>query len=187
MMIKSDVLCGFSDRGGEVREFLTYVSDSDEDSSDYDDDDYDTSNNGGGGRAAAHVQKRGLCRVVNPPPDGYVSDIAYDDDGGDDDASVIFPGPDHEHYSHAHLRHLSRTAIKQYNHNTGNDRFEFVELVGALVYTVVEAAFFIVTFKACQSDDPMVTTSFRAKARAASKSLTDSYDIEKVAPLDSRP
>lgn len=66
------------------------------------------------------------------------------------------------------------------------NRFEFVELVEASVHRIVGAAFIVVIFKACQSDDPMVTTSFKAKARSASRSLTDdSYDIETVDPLHS--
>ncbi|KAL8101872.1 hypothetical protein AgCh_033679 [Apium graveolens] len=63
------------------------------------------------------------------------------------------------------------------------NRFEFVELVEASVHTIAEADLIVVIFKACQSDDTMVTTSFKAKASSSSKSLTDSFDIETVAPL----
>lgn len=81
-----------------MREFWVHVSDPDEDSDSSDDDDTNK-----GGR-----KQRGLFRVVNPPPDGYVSDSSADD-GGDGCALKIYPGPDHEHYRyhHAHLRYFS--------------------------------------------------------------------------------
>lgn len=63
------------------------------------------------------------------------------------------------------------------------NKYEFVDLVEASVVTVVEYAYIVVTFKARQSDDIMVT--FKANTHSASKSLIGSYDIETVVPLHS--
>lgn len=106
MLIKrtTDVLCGLS-RAGEVREFWMYVSDSDSDS------DYDDTNNG---RVKRSVRCGGI-RVVNPSPHGNNDSKTIL--GG---AHMIYPGPDHQHYTyrHDHVRDFSRKAINQYNHQT---------------------------------------------------------------------
>lgn len=65
------------------------------------------------------------------------------------------------------------------------NRYEFVELVEASVLPLDKADFVVVTFQARQSDDPIVTSFFRAETHSASKSLSHSYHIETVVPLHS--